>query len=1349
MSRFRPILPEIAVVIVLFALPLVVFWNQTLGGKTLIPTENLYQYEPFASYREVVRAPSPPHNHLVSDLALQNFQWKSFIRQQMAAGEIPLWNPRQFSGIPFLAAGQSSALYPLSLLYYVLPLTAAYGWFTVVNLGLAGCFMYALMRGIGVGRQGALLAGVIYQLCGFMLASVVFPMIIGAAVWLPLLLLMTEYILQRRQLWRGGQTSIPWVVLGGGALACNILAGHAELTIYTLLITGYYAGARLIWAWRRGGVAFKQVVTSGLWLLAMVGLGFALAGAQFIPLFEFAQTNWRSERSSIETVLGYAHPARDLLQFLMPNFYGNPTHHHYFDLFKMQTVSELSNAAGERIAFIDWGIKNYVEGALYLGILPLALAAFALFMPARRDQRATPPYRLIFALLAIISLSFMFGLPTYRLLYALPTINQLNSPFRWIFGVTVGVAALSAMGLDNVYRAGLQGRAKRWGHALVGGGVVILGGLLLSRLFYPQIEPFVDRLFHGMALAENAFADASAFYSYQFVNVLIFGLMTLAAGCFFWFSGRRLSGRWGIFAIGVTALDLMIASWGFNPSSDPLLLDFTPPAIQWLLGQEGDWRYTTLDDPTQRPILNANMGMRYGLDDVRGYDSIISKQYVDYMRALAPQGQLDFNRIAPLFTHDLTPTIDNDRQGFFIPQTPLLDLLNVRYIISHKTTNLYAEDEAEAWPLVYEDEAVRIWENTDALPRAYLVMASDFRASWLPDPNEQFDYGQLAAPQQYTPVPIKRDSGREKWLDVRLDGDAWLIISETYAPGWRAFVRPLGAGDAMEEAHEVQLALGNFQGVHLGAGQWTVRLVYSPSSFQVGLFSSIIGVALALFLMGVWFWQVYVGFNTDSSSQASRVARNSLAPILLNLFNRGIDFAFAIVMLRLLAPRDVGIYYFAVVVFVWFDIFTNFGLDLFLIREASRERDKGGYFFYNTSFLRFVLSLLGVVLLGGFLFLWQRGGEPLPDYGVMALILLYIGLFPSSLSKGMSSLFYAHERAEYPAAIATITTINKAIFGVIALVLGWGIVGLAAVSIVNNLITLAVLVWTGRALIGQISDKRPDVPLIRGMVRESWPLMLNHFLATIFFQIDVVILQAIKGAVVVARYSVAYRWLLAINVIPAFFTQALLPLMSRQAREDKAALKRNYGLALKILVIIALPLAVVFTFWAEPLTNLLGGAEYLPDGAIALQLMIWSIPIGWMNSLTQYVLVAVDLQRRITHAFIVAVAFNIFTNLIFIPQYSFVAAAITTIFSELVLFIGFAALLQRALGPLPWASFIGRPLAAAVVMLSIALALQGLGGVVMGGIAYGLALLWLRPLTQEEIALLIPILPAPMRHVFS
>jgi O-antigen/teichoic acid export membrane protein len=535
------------------------------------------------------------------------------------------------------------------------------------------------------------------------------------------------------------------------------------------------------------------------------------------------------------------------------------------------------------------------------------------------------------------------------------------------------------------------------------------------------------------------------------------------------------------------------------------------------------------------------------------------------------------------------------------------------------------------------------------------------------------------------------------------------------------------------------------------AGQYVVRLVYSPRSFQVGFFGSVISAALAMFIFGVWIWRLLIGDSDENSATVSRVARNSVAPIILNLFNRGIDFAFAFVMLRILGPEDAGIYYYAIVVFVWFDIFTNFGLDVYLIREVSRKRDQSGYFFLNTSALRVFLMLACIPLLLGFLLVRQATVDPaLTNKALLAIGLLYIGLAPGSLNKGLTSLFYAYEKAEYPAAVSAITTMNKATLGLIVLLLGYGIVGLAAVSIVVNFVTLAILLWAGRGLIGKLAARRPDRSLMRGMVNESYPLMLNHFLATIFFQIDIVILEALKGARLVGKYSVAYRWLLALNIIPAFFTQALLPVMSRQANEDRERLRQTYTLAIKMLVAVAIPLAVIFTFLADDLTLLLGGSEFMPEGALALQIMIWSIPIGWINSLTQYALIAVDLQRQITRAFIIAVAFNIITNLIFIPQYGYRAAAVTTIFSEAVLLIPFGVLLQSALGRLAWIDMIWRPALAGSAMfavLGLGWTAQPILALIAAGALYPVVLFALKPLSASEWAMLAPVLPARVKRL--
>ena len=1347
----RRFAPDLALILILLIAPLAMFHQQTLGDRTLLPSENLFQHLPFSAYREVAQAPATPQNHLLSDMVLQNLGWKSFIRSQIAQGEIPLWNPHQFAGIPFFAAGQHSALYPLSAIYYVLPLSAAYGWFIALNLWLAGIFMAGFLRALGVVRAGAALAGIVYQLSGFMIASAVFPMIVAAAVWLPLIMWMIENILRGRSLWIFRRTALLWVAIGALAIGFNILAGHIELTIYTLLIAGYYAAFRLALEfgsrWRRTGrPPLGWALSSAVWLLALAALGIGLAALQLIPLYEFVQTNWRAERSSLETVLGYAHPLRDFVQFLLPNFYGSPAHHSYVDVFSGELVTNMRDAAGNARDYIYWGIKNYVEGALYVGVLPLALSAFALMAGLRRGWAR---YLAIFGLLAVAALSFMFGAGTYALIFQLPGMNQLNSPFRWVFALTLAIAALAGIGLHILCQSRGRWRALAllFGLAQLVAGLALILGVAAIQANFARFEPLLNRLLTDLAGAERAFADGRMFFSYIQPQLLTLGALLCIGGILFLWAAWSRSRLWTALALLLTALDLLIASYGFNPASDPLLLDFTPPAIEFLQGQAGRFRVTSLERPGDGRILPPNTGMRYGIDDIRGYDSIIPSGYVATMRALQPQHLLDHNQIAPLYTDEARSPAGYQR----LLLSDLLSLLNVRYALTAPDFEMYLP----GWEDVYRQE-VAIWENEAVMPRAFAVAKTDWDPRWLAELGGGFKFAEMDILEgglnipRYKEAAISRNSGREKFIDISLAQDSWLVISESYMPGWRAFARPIGSGEEAEFGLGVRLVLLNLQGVELPAGDWTLRLVYSPASVQLGMFVSSISVALIVFLLGAWLWRATIGLNTEASSGLAKVARNSAAPIILNLFNRGIDLAFAIVMYRLLLPIDVGIYNFAIVLFVAFDIFTNFGLDLFLIREAARQRKRSGHYLYNSSFFRLALSLAGAPLLAGFMLLWQSSGaEAISADGLAAIGLLYIGLFPASLSKGMTSLFYANEQAERPAAIATITTMNKAVLGVIALLLGYGIVGLAAISIFNNLLTLLVLLWAGRKLIGRIGPRIPDRRLIGEMARESLPLMLNHLLATVFFQVDILILQALKGAATVAQYSTAYKWLLAINIVPAFFTQALFPVMSRQAQDDRQALSRSFRFGIKLLFAAALPLALAFTVLAEPLTLILGGARYLPDGAIALQLMIWSIPIGWMNSLTQYALVSLGLQRLVTRAFAAAVLFNVVANLFFIPVYGFQAAALATIASEAALFIPFIMLIRGQLRDLRVLSLLWRPLLALTVMLVVLFALGGtIVALLASGMIYVVTLMLLRPLDALEGETLLTLLPAGLRGIW-
>jgi O-antigen/teichoic acid export membrane protein len=148
--------------------------------------------------------------------------------------------------------------------------------------------------------------------------------------------------------------------------------------------------------------------------------------------------------------------------------------------------------------------------------------------------------------------------------------------------------------------------------------------------------------------------------------------------------------------------------------------------------------------------------------------------------------------------------------------------------------------------------------------------------------------------------------------------------------------------------------------------------------------------------------------------------------------------------------------------------------------------------------------------------------------------------------------------------------------------------------------------------------------------------------------------------------------------------------------------------------------------------------------------MIWFIPIGWINSLTNYVLIALDQQRPMRWAFALGVSFNVVANLLFIPLYSFQAAAVITIFSEVVLLVAFYWLLRRALAPVPWIAMLWKPVLAALVMIGMLMALWSISPVLamsVGSASYPAVLVVLRPFSAWELSQIGALLPGRVRQL--
>ncbi|NJM41695.1 MAG: oligosaccharide flippase family protein [Anaerolineae bacterium] len=327
---------------------------------------------------------------------------------------------------------------------------------------------------------------------------------------------------------------------------------------------------------------------------------------------------------------------------------------------------------------------------------------------------------------------------------------------------------------------------------------------------------------------------------------------------------------------------------------------------------------------------------------------------------------------------------------------------------------------------VFEAEGMRVYENTRAMPRAYVMPNTSLTADrGFADEVKKYDPRKFvisdAACQRETfdtfncmtananfgaepfPAAITAYKNNEVWIDADVAEPGWLILTDSHFPGWRAFIRPRGASDDQEREVPVFKVNGNFRAVQLSPqdstlGTVTVRFKYSPLTFQLGAVASGITLAALAFLALIYGYRNWPrAQGKDNALQ--RVAKNSLVLTAFNIGARLIDFGFALLMARLLGPEGVGKYYFAVVIIGWFEIVMNFGLNTYLTREISRDPQREGSYLRQTSLLRLMLGVgvapLVVLVVAAYALSGNMDAETAWSVGLLA-----VSQLPSSFCGG-------------------------------------------------------------------------------------------------------------------------------------------------------------------------------------------------------------------------------------------------------------------------------------------------------------------------------------------------------------
>ena len=581
-----------------------------------------------------------------------------YAAEALREGRLPLWNPYLFLGVPFLANPSAAVLYPLHWpLRLLLWAPRALATSFAIHVWLGGVFVYALARrSLRLGRLSAGIAAVVWMGSGYVGGQAEHISHLSTIAWLPLALLLLDLATESHP------RPIRWVytALLSLVLGLMLLAGHAQLAYIGFVGLGLYAlylAFAPAWAQRRAGLQAAWGEMRGpplaTFSLALM-LGLALAAVQLAPTAELSRLSIRSGGLTYREAVSFSLRPRTLLYTLLPA-YG-------------QSLEEA------------FGTPAFTEFVAYVGVIGLVLA----LLGARRAAQARQGR--FFAALSVVGLALAFGgfNPLYFILYeVLPGFGLFRVPARWLALYTLAAALLAGVGAETLTRSGLSWPRLRAKVAFPG-GLVAAGFLLWLR----KPEPVTWALWGGFAVLAWLLCREAVWLKGP--RLARAGFLAVAVAGELWLAGRMLPHAHPTAPEAASSLRTATAAllrddsiWRFLSLSGLTFDTGDLPEIKQLFAGQLSAKeiYDLVVATKEKEILAPNLSLLYRVAAVDGYDGGVLplQRYVLLQRLFLPPERL-------------SPDGRLREQLQEIPPSRLLNLLNVKYVITDKVDDLWLDD---------------------------------------------------------------------------------------------------------------------------------------------------------------------------------------------------------------------------------------------------------------------------------------------------------------------------------------------------------------------------------------------------------------------------------------------------------------------------------------------------------------------------------------------------------------------------------------------------------------------------------------------------------------------------------
>lgn len=409
------------------------------------------------------------------------------------------------------------------------------------------------------------------------------------------------------------------------------------------------------------------------------------------------------------------------------------------------------------------------------------------------------------------------------------------------------------------------------------------------------------------------------------------------------------------------------------------------------------------------------------------------------------------------------------------------------------------------------------------------------------------------------------------------------------------------------------------------------------------------------------------------------IARKIAYNVLVSSLSKFLSTAIALVVIgfvtRYLGKEGFGDYATVLAFLAFFSAISDLGLYQFSTREISRKGADVEKIMANVFSLRLVSSL-GVLFLSSVLAFF------LPySYEVrIGLVVVSASLVFSSGYQVLNGIFQKNLSMDR---VVLSELVGKVLqLGVVVLAV-WrdaGFFWIISSLFFNMLFSFcAVYFWSRKYLKLRLGF---DFDYWKQFLRESYSIGVMAVIVFFYFKLDTLLISYLRGSSDVGIYNLAYKVLENITFFPAMIIGLVFPIMAQNIFADREKFRDVSNKTLKVFALLTVPLVVGVVFLADGVVGIIGGTDF-SQSAMVLRILVFALAAIFFGNFFNAALIAANLQKTLMLILLFAAIFNLGMNLVFIPLFSYLAAATISVATEVFVAVATGVFVFKKLGYCP------------------------------------------------------------------